>query len=431
MMNKNLRLKGLSPISHLGQLVYNGLMSRRKGKIAIVGGGMGGLVAGYRLGQKGYKVTIFEKGEVLGGLLAGFEVEGASLERAYHHIFESDKEIISLIKELDMGDKLSWKRGRIGLYWQKEMWPFNGPVDLLRFGAIPLLDRIRMGLVGLWLQKDENYQKYIKITAVSWMRKWVGKAGFEVVWGPLLKAKFGEDYDKVSMAWLWARIHTRSSRLGYLMGGFEQITNRLCEEIKKSGGVIKLKTEVDLEKVKKDFEIVINTAPVAEVKYLGAVTVVFTSNQNLSRYYWHNINDPQSPFLAFIQHTNLVDKDRYGGKDVYYMGTYLPQGHRYFTDDDKTIINDFHGYLKRIYAEFDEKQIGQIWVHRFRSAQHVVTTDYQEIIDRTKRMGRTNKVYNLNFVMIFPEDRGINYAVREAEKLVKPFARSGHFHSKG
>jgi protoporphyrinogen oxidase len=402
-----------------------------KKKIAIVGGGIGGLVAGYRLGQKGHKVTIFERGEILGGLLAGFKVEGTSLERAYHHIFESDKEIISLIKELGLENKLMWKKAAIGVYWQNEMFPFNGPFDLLRFGAIPLPDRIRMGLVGLWLQKDENYQKYIKVTAVEWMKKWVGERGYRVVWEPLLRAKFGEDYDRVSMAWLWARIHTRSSRLGYLLGGFEQVTIKLSEEIKKSGGVIKLKTEAELEKVKKDYDLIINTGPVPRVKYLGAVTVVFTARQDLSRYYWHNINDPQAPFLAFIQHTNLVDKDRYGGKDVYYMGTYLPQGHRYFTDDDKTIINDFHGYLKQMFADFDPKQIDKEWVFRFKSAQHVVTTDYLEIINRIARTNKINKVHNLNFAMIFPQDRGINYAVREAEKLVKPFVHSGHFPSKG
>ncbi|MFA6519108.1 MAG: FAD-dependent oxidoreductase [Candidatus Shapirobacteria bacterium] len=391
----------------------------KKKTVGIIGGGIGGLVAGLRLCQKGYKVTIFEKGEVLGGLLAGFKVEGTNLERAYHHIFESDKEVIGLIKELGLSEKMVWKKGTIGVYWQKEMWPFNGPVDLLRFGAIPLLDRIRMGLVGLWLQKDENYQKYIKVTAVSWMKKWVGKAGFEVVWEPLLRAKFGEDYDKVSMAWLWARIHTRSSKLGYLLGGFEQITNRLAEEIKKAGGVIKLKTEVDLEKVKKDFDLVINTGPVPRVKYLGAVIVAFTSSQNLSQYYWHNINDPQSPFLAFIQHTNLVDKSEYGGKHVYYMGAYLSHDDHRFEADEETIKKDFHEYLKRIFADFDPGQIDQEWVFRFKNAQHVVTTDYQEIINKTKKTNRTDKIINLNFAMIFPQDRGINYAVREAERLIK------------
>jgi len=38
-----------------------------KEKVAVVGGGPGGLVAAYQLSKMGYKVTIFEKGDALGG----------------------------------------------------------------------------------------------------------------------------------------------------------------------------------------------------------------------------------------------------------------------------------------------------------------------------------------------------------------------------
>lgn len=40
-----------------------------KEKVAIVGGGPGGLVCAYMLGKKGYRVTIFEKGNKLGGAI--------------------------------------------------------------------------------------------------------------------------------------------------------------------------------------------------------------------------------------------------------------------------------------------------------------------------------------------------------------------------
>jgi len=69
-------------------------------KIAIVGGGLTGLVAGYRLSQKGHKITIFEKEKELGGLAGGFKLGGTYLEKTYHHIFRKDKYIIDLIEEL-------------------------------------------------------------------------------------------------------------------------------------------------------------------------------------------------------------------------------------------------------------------------------------------------------------------------------------------
>jgi hypothetical protein len=54
-----------------------------------------------------------------------------------------------------------------------------------------------------------------------------------------LKGKFDDIYKKISMAWLWARIHTRGNStnekgeevLGYLDGGFESLTKKLAEKI--------------------------------------------------------------------------------------------------------------------------------------------------------------------------------------------------------
>jgi protoporphyrinogen oxidase len=59
-------------------------------RIAIIGGGLTGLVAAYRLSQKGHRITIFEKSNDLGGLMGGFEINGTNLEKAYHHIFKTD-----------------------------------------------------------------------------------------------------------------------------------------------------------------------------------------------------------------------------------------------------------------------------------------------------------------------------------------------------
>src|SRR5215217_4509344 len=78
--------------------------------VGVLGGGAAGLTAAMRLAQRGAKVTLIEKEEVLGGLAAGFKVgdNGVYLEKFYHHLFRSDKEIQALIEELGLGDKLEW-----------------------------------------------------------------------------------------------------------------------------------------------------------------------------------------------------------------------------------------------------------------------------------------------------------------------------------
>lgn len=386
-------------------------------KVAIIGAGIGGLTAGYELSKKGYDVTVFEKEKEYGGLLAGFEMEGADLEKVYHHIFKTDEDVIGLIQELGLGNKLKWHKSSTGIYSNGKFYPFNGAIDLLKFGELDLVSKFRLGLVYLWLKFDTGFSKYENITAADWMEKWAGKKAYDVIWKPLLKGKFHEYYSKVSMAWLWARIHTRGGSkndkgeevLGYIDGGFGLIIKKLLNKVKVINKEI-----TNIKELEDKFDLVIDTRPIKGIDYIGAVDVVFSSEQNLSPYYWHNINDLNSPFLALIQHTNLMGNKNYSGKYIYYLGTYVPQNHEYFKMSDEKIFREFFDYLKKIYLKFDEKQIREKKVVRMKSAQHIVTKNYKV---PEYKIGKN--LYQLNFAQIYPEDRGINFAVKEAKKLVK------------
>ncbi|MBI2464852.1 FAD-dependent oxidoreductase [Candidatus Shapirobacteria bacterium] len=396
-------------------------------KIAIIGAGLTGLVAGYRLSQKGHLVTIFEKGGDIGGLMGGFTIGKTSLEKAYHHIFTTDSHIIDLTKELGLMDKLEWYPEKTSLYYDGTVYPFMGAVDLLKFKPLSLISKIRLGVVKILLEKDNNWEKYADQLAYQWMKKWCGERAYKVIWEPLLKGKFHERYKDVSMAWLWARIHTRgnSGKLGYFNGGFRIIADELARRIRENGGRISLNSEIrfkkyDLRIGQEKFDKLLLTGPSKEVDYLGAVCLVFTSKQSLSKYYWHNINDNRSPFLAFIQHTNLVDKKQYGNKNVYYMGVYVPHEHKNFVEKDSVIINEWFDYLKKVFPNFDKKMVVDKWLWKFKNAQHVVTRKFK--IQNSKI--KTN-VFQANFAMIYPEDRGTNFAVREGEKVAKMIL-SGH-----
>lgn len=404
-----------------------------KKNVAIIGAGIGGLTAGYELSKKGYKVTVFEKEKEIGGLLSSFKMEGENLEKTYHHIFKTDKDIINLITELGLKDKLKWHKSSVGLFYNKKMYPFLGSIDLLKFKELDLISKFRLGMVYLFLKFDKNFSKYENILATDWMKKWAGKRAYKVIWEPLLKGKFHQYYDNISMAWLWARIHTRGGStgekepaadkslagkevLGYMDGGFGQVIDRLAEKIKIKDGIIKLNTNIDDLGFDKSnpYDFIVDTRPAKNVEYLGAIDVVFSSKQNLSNYYWHNINDLNSPFLAFIQHTNLVNKKSYHNKHIYYLGTYVPQNHKYFEYSDKKIETEFLDYLKNIFSKFDKKQVEEIKVFKFKNAQHIVSRKY-----KVESYKVNNKLYKLNFAQIYPEDRGINFAVKEARKLVK------------
>jgi len=78
-------------------------------KYGIVGGGIAGLTAAYRLQQQGHEVSVFEARPSLGGQAATFECGGSRLEVFYHHLFSGDSDVIGLIDEMGLGDRLSWR----------------------------------------------------------------------------------------------------------------------------------------------------------------------------------------------------------------------------------------------------------------------------------------------------------------------------------
>ena len=424
-------------------------------KILIVGGGFTGLTAAWRLSEdRNFSVTLIESSDQLGGLAAGFPLLGTSLEKTYHHLLLTDTCILKLVEQLGLTGKLMWCESSVGVYRDGRVYSFMSPLDLLRFKPCSLPGRLRFGLMALYLQKKKNWRGFATQTAEAWLTRACGSDVMRTIWTPLLKGKFDRYWNSVSMAWLWARIHTRANsrppggsreKLGYFRGGFNVITSALENEIRRRGVNIRTRATVEKfsgdgrtaiingETVPFDFCVFTGSSPafagllpaqeslkdyatrLRSIEYLGAVCLIFTSDQCLGDFYWVNVNEPDAPFLVFINHTRLVDRSFYGGKNVYYLGAYLAPDGKVFSLPDEELAKLWFGCLKKMFPAFDAARLGERHVFRFRAAQHIVDTGYEEKIPdyKTPLPG----VFLSNFSQIFPEDRGTIFAVREGEKI--------------
>jgi protoporphyrinogen oxidase len=428
----------------------NQLMTR---KILIVGGGFTGLTAALRLAQGGgVSLTLVEGSGQLGGLAGGFPLAGTWLEKTYHHLFLSDTAILKLVEELGLRKELMWCDSSVGIFRNGKVHPFKTPLDLLRFAPCSFTGRLRTGATAFYLKHRQDWRGLLPQCAHDWMTRACGPSAMETIWTPLLKGKFGDKYPEISMAWLWSRLHMRTNSrtadgemLGYFRGGFNVVVAALEAELRRLG--VTIQTNAAVEKIWPDrrtavlkgedvpFDRCIFTGSssalaallpadgsldayarkLRSIGYLGAVCLVFTSDQNLGDIYWVNVNEPGAPFLVFLNHTRLVPPDFYGGKHVYYIGAYLPvEDARYRMSDDE-LSRFWLEYLPKLYPEFDAACLGEKYIFRFRAAQHIVDTHYDEKIPdyQTPLPG----VYLANFSQIFPEDRGTNFAVREGEKI--------------
>jgi len=241
---------------------------------AVLGAGALGLTLAYRLAQAGEPVEVFEGAGEPGGLAAGFQVGGTYLEKFYHHLFGTDRAAIALITELGLGDQLLWLRPQSSILYQGGMYPMDSIGAVLRFPPLSLLNRLRLGAVTAYLKVERNYHRLEHMTASAWLQRWMGGEPYRVVWEPLMRSKFGAHADSILMSWMWARLHYRTAKLGYLRGGFQQLYQRLVEAIQRHGGTVHLGESVRrvaprtaggydvlTDKRSSVFDLVVSTAP--------------------------------------------------------------------------------------------------------------------------------------------------------------------------
>ena len=117
--------------------------------------------------------------------------------------FRSDISMIDLMGELGIGNRLKWINSNVGYFVNGRLWGFTSPVDLLRFSPLPIVDRFRLGLMTLALQRRKEWNSLEQITATEWLQAHAGKRGYEVIFEPMLRGKFGDYHDQISMSWLW------------------------------------------------------------------------------------------------------------------------------------------------------------------------------------------------------------------------------------
>jgi protoporphyrinogen oxidase len=254
---------------------------------------------------------------------------------------------------------------------------------------------------------------------------------------------------------LWARIHIRANsraprggeeKLGYFRGGFNVVVSALERALRQQGVTIESgavvgkilddqSALVNGRKIPFDYCLFTGPSPafarvlpesaslgnfaqqLQSIEYLGAICLVFTSEQNLGDFYWVNVNESGAPFLVFINHTRLVDKNNYQNKYVYYLGAYKARDSAAFRLSDDALTDLWWQYLKKMFPEFDPAHVGEKHVFRFNAAQHIVDTEYEKKMPphKTPLPG----VFLANFSQIFPEDRGTNFAVREGNKIAE------------
>lgn len=225
---------------------------RERTGTVVIGGGFAGLSAAYELSRAGEPVVLLEDASTVGGLAGAFETGGERLDRFYHHWFTNDREVMNLIDELGLGSAVVTRQTNTGMFFANRIYRLSTPLDLLRFDALSLLDRFRLGMLALRARSLKDWQSLEDRSAADWLRELAGENVYRVVWEPLLKGKFGPHAEQISAVWFWNKLKLRGGsrgkggeeRLAYLQGSFARLAETTAGAIIAAGGAVRTEHRV-------------------------------------------------------------------------------------------------------------------------------------------------------------------------------------------
>ncbi len=422
----------------------------------IVGGGMLGLTLALRLARQGERVTLLEAAPEIGGLASAWQLGDITWDRHYHVTLLSDTHTRELLDELALDQEMKWVETKTGFFTEGKLVSMSNSLEFLRFPPLNLIEKFRLGSTIFYASRIRNWKPLESILVADWLRKWSGRSTFEKIWLPLLKAKLGETYKRVSAAFIWATIarmyKARRSGLkkemfGYLPGGYARVLERLAAMLEKLGVEIKPSQTVKLVHREADgsirvdcrdssslhFDRVVVTAPSAvvsklcpqleeeqrqrheQIEYLGILCASVLLKQPLAHYYVTNITDSWVPFTAVIEMTALVDPRELDNNHLIYLPRYVASDDAAWLWTDDEVQERFLVALERMYPNFSRDEVQAFRVSRVKHVMALPTVDYSEHLPGVATS--LENIYFVNSAQIVKGTLNVNEVIELADDI--------------
>lgn len=424
---------------------------RRHADVVVVGGGMAGLGAADAVLGAGRGALVLEAADSVGGLARGILVGGEPIEPYYHHIFPQDREAIELIGRLGLADRLEWLPGSMGVMHEGHVHAFDSPLDVLRFAPLPLAGRVRLaaGTAGQLVRRDAG--RLARTTVGASGPRWFGRRGYDLLWRPMLEAKFGEYAPDIAMAWLAARIRQRAGargakgdRLGYLRGSLGTLAEAFAGDLRSRGAGVETSMRVrglrrdgdrwlvdvdapgGAQEIEASAIVACLSGPIltrlvelpdayrtalGRIPYRGIVCALLELSRPLGDRYWVNVTDRLGlGCVGIIEHTNLVPADRYGGRSLVYLAHYVDPADPAWTASPDGLLDAVEPALRALNPAWDRAWVLGAHVSRDRYAQPVPIAG-GPMPTLPVATGLPGLVH-ASLAHVFPDDRGVSMALR-------------------
>jgi protoporphyrinogen oxidase len=376
--------------------------------VGIVGGGILGMTAAYRLAKAGVDVALFERAPDLGGLVGSFDFDGRPVDRFYHVILPTDDRVIGLANEVGLGDKFRFRPTKVGFYDDGRLFSMTSPKEFLTFPLLSMRERARLAAFVARCQLKKDHDDLDEEPLLEWLTRLCGSRVVEKLWKPLLDSKFDGRYDDLPATYIWARTkrmgttRDKSGRevMGWLEGGYQTLIDALEVRIRELGGEIHAGTSVDriasadgaaaalvVDGRYRPFDFVLCTlappmarslmdpslldqAPADHCRYLGVICLLLRTSRSVSPYYHLNITDRRVPLTTVVETTHVVDPEYVGGSLVY-VSKYVDPSHPDQQRPLDELERDYLGYARTIFPDLRADEILSSKVQRARVTEPV------------------------------------------------------------
>jgi len=215
-------------------------------RVAVVGGGIAGLTAAYRLQRRGHDVVVFEREGAAGGRMRSERAGDFIVDRGAQFIASAYREMRSLAAELGIADRIyPLRRADNAMVRSGRLWV--GAYDsigrllvsrYLSLGAKLRLPRLALPLWRAWSRLDpmrpESAAFLDDENASDFLRRTVGEEAFEYVFQPAFSATFDSEPENLSKAFVLTtlRFFLSGFRLLAFEGGNGLLTSTLAQRLR-------------------------------------------------------------------------------------------------------------------------------------------------------------------------------------------------------
>jgi protoporphyrinogen oxidase len=344
----------------------------------------------------------------------------------------------------------------MGVFRDGQVYPFNGPRDLIGFQPLKWPDKIRFAASSYYLGRIASAKGGESVSARDWLRRWAGKGSAEAIWDPMLQIKFGPYADQVPLRWMIGRLRQRMAsrksaaeeRLGYLDGSLGRLLDKLLEELRGRGveliaeapvtslvyGDDSLKGVVTPKGTFKGTRFLssiptIHLAPLleqklpgyarqlADIEYFGAVCTILEMDRPLVPVYWLNVADPGFPFGGIIEQTNFIGPENYGGRHIAYLSRYFSKNEEIARLNKTELETLMLAELHRISPGFKESRLKAVHVFRTATAATVCDLNFADRVPQCQ--SPLDGLYVASMAHIYPDERSVNNSIRVAAEAMR------------